>query len=167
MFRLVVYLAAILLVLAFLSVLRSLIRSGPQRPARRIPRPALPGRLRGRTKPYDWKRRTDQAYRKMKRIEGPSENREGIVGFIDSHRGVEAFMEPRTAMSRLSVVLVAEDGEWKRFELASDAFVRELSRSRGLPVLDAARVGYPQRMRDYERRRRSSEGEPGQDDGGG
>jgi hypothetical protein len=103
----------------------------------------------------------------VKRIEGPSENREGIVAFIDSHRGVEAFMEPRTAMSPLSVVLVAEDGEWKRFELASDAFARELSRSRGLPVLDAARVGYPQRMRDYERRRRASEGGSDQAEGGG
>jgi hypothetical protein len=167
MIRLLVYLAAILLVLAAIAALRSLIGSAPRRPARRIPRPALPGRLGRRPRPYDWERRSDQAYRKLKGIPGPSENREGIVGFIDSHRGVEAFMEPRTAMSPLSVVLVAEDGEWKRFELTSDAFMQELSRSRGLPVLDAARVGYPQRMRDYERRRRSARGEPGQDDGGG
>lgn len=167
MFRLGVYVAAILLALAFLAVLRSLIRSGPRGPVRRIPRPALPGRLRGRPKPYDWERRTDQAYRKLKRIQGPVESREAIVGFIESHRGVEAFMEPRTAMSPLSVVLVAEDGEWKRFELTTDAFVRELSRTRGLTVFDAARVGYPQRMREYERRRRSGEGGSGQDDGGG
>jgi hypothetical protein len=167
MVRLGMYVAAILLALVFLAVLRSLIRSGPRRLTRRIPRPALPERLRGRPKPYDWERRTDQAYRKLKRVQGPAEDRQGIVGFIESHQGVEAFMEPRTAMSPLSVVLVAEDGEWKRFELASDGFVRELSRTRGLTVFDAERVGYPQRMRDYERRRRASEGGSGQDDGGG
>jgi hypothetical protein len=63
-------------------------------------------------------------------------------------------MEPQTAMSRLSVVLVAEDGEWRRFELADDSFVRELSRTRSLPVFDAMRTGYPERMRRYKRPQR-------------
>ncbi|MDP9242901.1 MAG: hypothetical protein M3O84_06975 [Actinomycetota bacterium] len=74
-------------------------------------------------------------------------------GFVESRAGVEAYVEPKTVMHPLSVVLVAGDGEHRRFELSDDAYVRELARERDLNVLDAGRVGYPQRMRDYSRRR--------------
>jgi hypothetical protein len=98
--------------------------------------------------------RTDRFYRKAVGVQRPDENRERILDFLDTRRGVEGYMEPQTAMSRLSVVLVAEDGEWHRFELADDSFIRELSRSRGLPVFDAMRTGYPERMRRYKRPQR-------------
>jgi hypothetical protein len=48
-------------------------------------------------------------------------------------------------------VLVAEDGEWVRVALRDDAFLRELSRTRGLAIHDAMRTGYPERMRRYRR----------------
>jgi hypothetical protein len=38
-------------------------------------------------------------------------------------------------------------GIWKRFELKDDSYLRELARTAHLRVLDAARVGYPERMR--------------------
>ena len=57
-------------------------------------------------------------------------------------------------MHNLSVVLVAGDGEHKRFELSDDAFIRQLQATHNLRVLDAARVGYPQRMRDYLKRQK-------------
>lgn len=60
-------------------------------------------------------------------------------------------MEPRTLMYPLSVVLVAEDGEWARFQLRDDSFIRELSGTHGLRVYDAGKVGYPERMRRYRR----------------
>jgi hypothetical protein len=44
-------------------------------------------------------------------------------------------------------VFVAGDGEWKRFELGDDRFVRELASQRRMPVFDASRTGYPERMR--------------------
>jgi hypothetical protein len=104
------------------------------------PRPARPGG-------YDWDRRTRQLYRAWKRVPGPDENRDAIIAFLDAHAGVEAFVEPRTVMHPLSVVLVDGDGQWARFELREDAFLRELARDRRVPVFDASRVGYPDRMR--------------------
>jgi hypothetical protein len=104
------------------------------------PKPARPGG-------YDWDRRTHQLYRAWKRVPGPDEHRDGIVSFLDAHTGVEAFVEPRTVMHPLSVVLVDAEGRWGRFELKEDVFLRELARERGVPVFDASRVGYPPRMR--------------------
>jgi hypothetical protein len=67
--------------------------------------------------------------------------------FLDSHRGVEAYVEPKTAMSPLSVVLVDEAGDWRRFELMEDTYIRQLASERSIRVLDAARTGYPKRMK--------------------
>lgn len=100
---------------------------------------------------YEWEPRYDRYYRRAKGVQLPSEDRAGMVDFIETRRGVEAYIEPKTVMHHLSVVLVAEDGEWRRFELGDDAFVREVARERRLPVLDAARTGYPERMRKYRR----------------
>jgi hypothetical protein len=115
-------------------------------PTRRMPNPLAPPRP-ARAGGYDWDRRTHQLYRAWKRVPGPQEDREALTGFLDAHAGVEAFMEPRTVMHPLSVVLVDGDGRWARFELKEDAVLRELARERGMPVFDASRVGYPERMR--------------------
>jgi hypothetical protein len=96
---------------------------------------------------YDWDRRTHQAYRKFKGIEGATEQRDQIVAFLDTHEGVEAYVEPRTVMHPLSVVLVDGDGAWRRFELAEDTYLRELARTRNIKIIDAMRFGYPKRMR--------------------
>jgi len=109
--------------------------------------PKGPGRYE--FEPVSWK-----VSRRLKGVQGPAEDRPGILGFIESHTGVEAYVEPKTVMHPLSVVLVAGDGEHKRFELADDAYLRELAGTHNLKVLDAARVGYPQRMREYLRRQK-------------
>jgi hypothetical protein len=103
---------------------------------------------------HEFEARSNRYYRRAVGVQQPGEDRDGILDFLGSRRGVEAFMEPQTAMSRLSVVLVAEDGEWKRFELADDSYVRELARTHSLPVFDAMRTGYPERMRRYKRPQR-------------
>lgn len=54
-------------------------------------------------------------------------------------------------------------GEWIRIELREDTFLRELSKTRGLRIHDATRVGYPERMRNYRR----APGAPGQEPGSG
>ena len=89
----------------------------------------------------------DAGTRQLKGVPRQAEDRDAIVAFVSSRSGVEAYFEPRTVMHPLSVVLVAGDGEWKRFELADDRFVRELASERRLPVFDASRTGYPDRMR--------------------
>jgi hypothetical protein len=101
---------------------------------------------------YEWDRRLDQAARQMKRVPGPSEQRDQIVEWLTIHEGVEFYVEPKTVMHPLSVVLVDGAGEAKRFELREDAFLRQLASERGIKVFDASRVGYPERMRRHKQR---------------
>ena len=68
-------------------------------------------------------------------------------------RGVEGFVEPVTAVTGLTVVLVAGDGEWTRRRIGR-ADVARLARRLRIPVYDVQKVGYPQRMRDHDARRR-------------
>jgi hypothetical protein len=96
---------------------------------------------------YDFDARTDQVRRRLKGVAGPEERRDDILEFLNTHRGVEAYVEPKTVMSPKSVVLVDDVGEWRRFELREDAYLRRLVAERGLPIFDAARTGYPPRMR--------------------
>jgi hypothetical protein len=128
------------LLLFAVPLLVGLARKGVERAKQELPPPRRPGG-------YEWDRRTDQLYRKVKRVPGPSEDRDRIVEFLDSHEGVEAYVEPKTVMHPLSVVLVDVDGAWRRFELSEDAVLRELARTRHLKIVDAARFGYPSRMR--------------------
>lgn len=95
---------------------------------------------------YDWDKRTDQLKREIKHIGGPSEQRAEIIAWLEDHTGVEAYVEPKTVVSPLSVVFVDADGEWRRFELAEDRFLKEVARERRIKVMDATRVGYPPRM---------------------
>lgn len=74
--------------------------------------------------------------------------------WVAEHQGVEAFVEPKTTVTELTVVLVAADGEWTRRRAGGDAGARKLSDRLGIPVYDVQKVGYPQRMRDYDARRR-------------
>jgi hypothetical protein len=74
--------------------------------------------------------------------------------WVAEHTGVEAYVEPRTTVTDVTVVLVAADGEWTRRRAGGDAGARRLSERLNIPVYDVQRVGYPQRMRDYDARRR-------------
>ena len=69
-------------------------------------------------------------------------------------RGVEAYVEPKTTVTDLTVVLVAHDGEWTRRRAGGESGARRLSEQLQIPVYDVQKVGYPQRMRDYDARRR-------------
>ena len=74
--------------------------------------------------------------------------------WVAEHTGVEAFIEPKTTVTDVTVVLVAADGEWTRRRAGGDAGARRLSERLQIPVYDVQKVGYPQRMRDYDARRR-------------
>ncbi len=74
--------------------------------------------------------------------------------WVATHHGVEAFVEPKTTVTEVTVVLVAADGEWTRRRTGGDAGARRLSKELEIPVYDVQKVGYPQRMRDYDARRR-------------
>jgi len=74
--------------------------------------------------------------------------------FVTSRRGVEGFVEPRTAVSDVTLVLVARDGEWTRRRVPSVEWAHRFANQHGVPSYDAAVVGYPARMREYNRRQR-------------
>ena len=74
--------------------------------------------------------------------------------FVTSHRGVEGFVEPRTAVSDVTLLLVAHDGEWTRRRVPSVNWAHDFANKHQVPSYDAAVVGIPQRMRDYNRRKK-------------
>ena len=74
--------------------------------------------------------------------------------FVASRRGVEGFVEPRTAVTETTIVLVAADGEWTRRRIDGPEVARKLSRELTIPVYDAQVTGYPQRMRDWSARQK-------------
>jgi hypothetical protein len=71
--------------------------------------------------------------------------------FVASRRGVEGYVEPRTAVTETTIVLVAADGEWTRRRIDGPEVARRLSRDLAVPVYDAQVTGYPQRMRDWSK----------------
>jgi hypothetical protein len=79
------------------------------------------------------------------------DDRREMKHFLKTREGVEAYVEPRTLDQQLSVVLVAADGEWLRFHLADDRYLRKLSAKHRMPIYDTERMGYPRRMKDYRR----------------
>ena len=75
-----------------------------------------------------------------------------LADFIATRRGVEGFVEPRTAVADVTLLLVAGDGEWTRRRVPSARWAHDFCNGRRVPSYDAAVVGVPQRMRDYNRR---------------
>ena len=75
-----------------------------------------------------------------------------LTEFTRTHRGVEAFVEPKTAVTQTTILLVAYDGEWTRRVVPSPQWAHSFAEHLQIPGYDAAVVGYPQRMRDYNTR---------------
>lgn len=75
-----------------------------------------------------------------------------LRGFIAERRGVEGFVEPRTTVTDVTVLLVAHDGEWTRRRVPSVRWAHDFCNRQGVPSYDAGLVGIPQRMREYNRR---------------
>ena len=73
-----------------------------------------------------------------------------------SRRGVEGFVEPETATTSTTLVLVAGDGEWTRRRVDSPKAAFAFGTRAGIPVYDVAAVGYPPRMREWTAKRKAS-----------
>ena len=89
---------------------------------------------------------------------GGSADLSHLQQWAGGRRGVEGFVEPETATTTTTLVLVAGDGEWTRRRAGTreDAFA--LGRRLGVPVYDVAAVGYPPRMREWTARQRQAGG---------
>lgn len=68
-----------------------------------------------------------------------------------TREGVEAFVEPPTAVYAMTLCLVAADGEYRRQPVKDERQAGGLCSEHGVPMYDARIVGYPKRMREYER----------------
>lgn len=71
--------------------------------------------------------------------------------FFRSRQGVEGYLEPKTAIYSTTLLLVAADGEYLRRPVKDQGQAASICQKHGIPLYDAAKVGYPRRMRDYER----------------
>jgi hypothetical protein len=83
-----------------------------------------------------------------------NEDEAHLRAWAAAHAGVEAFVEPRTAVTETTVLLVDKDGAWTRRRVADPAAARKFARSQSMPIYDVQLVGYPQRMRDHDARQR-------------
>jgi hypothetical protein len=81
-------------------------------------------------------------------------DRRHLTEFARSRHGVEGFVEPRTTVTDVTLILVAHDGEWTRRRVPSVEDAHEFANRLGIPSYDAAVVGYPERMRAYNKRRK-------------
>ncbi|MCW2748567.1 MAG: hypothetical protein JWP10_1709 [Nocardioidaceae bacterium] len=80
------------------------------------------------------------------------EDQQHLRDFIESRQGVEGFVEPRTSVTQTTLLLVALDGESTRRRVPSSDWAASFLKKLNIPCYDTNRVGYPQRMRDYNLR---------------
>lgn len=73
--------------------------------------------------------------------------------FVRERKGVEGFIEPRTTTQPTTLLLVDRTGVNRRGEVNDPEDAAAFCDRMGIPVYDARVVGYPQRMKDYERGR--------------
>lgn len=71
-----------------------------------------------------------------------------------AREGVEGFVEPRTTVTPVTLLLVAKDGEWTRRQVPDVQWAHRFANKREIPSYDAAVVGIPPRMREYNRRKK-------------
>jgi hypothetical protein len=83
--------------------------------------------------------------------EATAEDLAGLEAFIASHRGVELYLEPETTATDTTVVAIAHDGEWIRRRTGTPRAAHRIAQRHGLPLYEAAKVGYPERMRVWNR----------------
>ena len=84
--------------------------------------------------------------------------------FVQSHKGIEGFIEPRTPTSPTSLLLVDRYGEHLRAPVREPDDARAFCERLGLPVYDAPVVGYPKRMKDFDKRSRTEAHDSLEDD---
>ncbi|WGW13492.1 oxidoreductase [Saxibacter everestensis] len=80
-----------------------------------------------------------------------------IRDFRDTRVGVEAYIEPATASTPATMLLIATTGEWTRRAVPSEKVGWNLARELSIPVYDVNQTGYPPRMRAWTKAKRDQE----------
>jgi hypothetical protein len=79
---------------------------------------------------------------------------EHLEQFVRSRYGVEGFVEPRTTVTGTTLILIAHDGEWTRRRIPDPRAGLEFGQRLSIPIYNVQLTGYPQRMRDFNERRK-------------
>ena len=74
--------------------------------------------------------------------------------FASDRRGVEGYIEPKTSTNPTTLLLVDRDGDHLRASVREPADAAAFCERLGIPVYDAQVIGYPKRMKDFEKNRR-------------
>jgi hypothetical protein len=83
-----------------------------------------------------------------------------LADFVATRSGVEGYLEPRTAVTETTLVLVAGTGEWTRRRVDGPDAAASFARKHAIPLYEVAVVGYPKRMREWnEQRKRAAASE--------
>jgi hypothetical protein len=96
----------------------------------------------------------DRFRRRRDRPTGPAPSARTLTelkDFIATRAGVEAYLEPPTAIYAMTLCLVAADGEHLRRAVKDAKQARQVCNEAGVPLYDARIVGYPKRMKEYQR----------------
>ncbi len=72
-------------------------------------------------------------------------------------KGVEGFIEPRTATNPTSLLLVDRDGDHLRAQVNEPEDAAAFCSKLSIPVYDAQVIGYPKRMKDFDKRSRAGQ----------
>lgn len=78
-----------------------------------------------------------------------------LAVFAAERKGVEGYVEPQTATNPTTLLLVDRDGDHERAAVRDPRDAVEFCERLSIPVYDAAVMGYPKRMREFDRRRRT------------
>jgi len=87
-----------------------------------------------------------------------NDDEQHLEDFVTTREGVEGWVEPRTAVNDVTLLLVAWDGEYTRRRVPSADWAYKFCKRRGINAYEAGVVGFPTRMREYIKRQKEREG---------
>jgi hypothetical protein len=109
--------------------------------------------MRGRSDLVAWRR---NKHRPGTVRTASSADLDHLTAFVRSRPGVEAYLEPRTAVTETTVVLVAANGEWTRRRVDGASSAKSFTTKHAIPLYEVAIVGYPKRMREWTAQRKAA-----------
>ncbi|MEH0819783.1 MULTISPECIES: hypothetical protein [unclassified Micromonospora] len=83
--------------------------------------------------------------------EATREDLTALEQFVTSRHGVEFYLEPETTATDTTVVAIAHDGEWIRRRTGTPQAAAKLAGRHAVPLYEAMKTGYPERMRVWNR----------------
>jgi hypothetical protein len=79
-----------------------------------------------------------------------------LESFVAERKGIEGFIEPRTPTSPTTLLLVDRDGDHRRAAVRDPQDATAFCAAHAIPVYDAPVVGYPRRMKEFDKRSRAA-----------